>query len=195
VIADLPVCDHVGSFFYARSGSWPAEGWAANRHSMLKENLMKGDERMVGKLDELLSDELTAIMQYVVHAEMSANWGYDRLHEAVEKRAMQEMHHAKDLIERIIFLEGTPSVNRLNQIHIGGDVPTQFQADLDTEMRTAHMYNEAIHLADEVGDGATRSLLESILKEEDHHIDWLEEQLDQLKQFGVPLYLSTQNRS
>ena len=155
---------------------------------------MKGDERVVKKLDELLSDELTAIMQYVVHAEMCANWGYQRLHQAVENRARQEMHHAEKLITRIIFLEGTPTVSRLNQIHIGADVPTQLHADHDAELHTVVLYNEAIHLTDEANDAATRDILESIVKEEDAHIDWLEEQLDQIAQLGVPLYLSTQTR-
>ena len=156
---------------------------------------MKGNERVVQKLDELLSDELTAIMQYVVHAEMCANWGYDRLHQAVEKRARQEMHHAEELIARIIFLEGTPTVSRLNQVHVGADVPQQLQSDLEAEVQTNRMYNEAIHLADEAKDAATRGLLESILNEEDGHVDWLEEQLDQITQLGVPLYLTTQTRA
>ena len=156
---------------------------------------MKGDERLVKKLDELLCDELTAIMQYVVHAEMCANWGYERLHQAVEKRARQEMHHAEDLISRIIFLEGTPTVSRLNEIHIGEDVPKQLQADQAAELHTVGVYNEAIHLSDEASDAATRELLESIVKEEDAHVDWLEEQLDQIAQLGVPLYLSTQTRA
>jgi bacterioferritin len=156
---------------------------------------MKGDERVVKKLDELLSDELTAINQYMVHSEMCANWGYERLHQAVEKRARQEMHHAEKLIARIIFLEGTPTVSRLNQIHIGADVPKQLQSDKEAELHTNSMYNEAIHLADEANDAATRDLLESIVKEEDAHVDWLEEQLDQIAQLGVPLYLSTQTRA
>src|SRR5512140_2556933 len=100
---------------------------------------MKGDERVVKKLDELLSDELTAINQYMVHSEMCANWGYVRLHQAVEKRARQEMHHAEELIARMLFLDGTPTVSRLNQVHIGVDVPKQLQADLDAEMQTNRM--------------------------------------------------------
>jgi bacterioferritin len=156
---------------------------------------MKGDQRVVKKLDELLSDELTAIMQYVVHAEMCANWGYQRLHQAVENRARQEMHHAEKLISRIIFLEGTPTVSRLNQIHIGPDVPQQLHADHDAEVHTVGLYNEAIHLADESNDAATRDILESIVMEEDAHVDWLEEQLDQIAQLSVPLYLSTQTRA
>ncbi len=155
---------------------------------------MKGDERVVKKLDELLCDELTAINQYMVHSEMCANWGYDRLHHAVETRAKQEMHHAEELIARIIFLDGTPTVSRLNPIHIGADVPKQLQADKEAELRTNGMYNEAICLADEAKDAATRELLEAIVKEEDGHVDWLEEQLDQVAQLGAPLYLSTQTR-
>ena len=156
---------------------------------------MKGDERVVKKLDELLCDELTAIMQYVVHAEMCANWGYQRLHQAVESRARQEMHHAEKLIARIIFLEGTPTVSRLNPVHIGADVPQQLQADLKAEAHTCGMYNEAIHLTDQANDAATRDILESILKEEDAHVDWLEEQLEQMAQLAPPLYLSTQTRT
>src|ERR1035441_8456685 len=141
---------------------------------------MKGDERVVKKLDALLSDELTAIMQYIVHSEMCANWGYQRLHQAVENRARQEMHHAEKLIARIIFLEGTPTVSRLNQVHIGADVPQQLQSDLEAELHTTGVYNEAIHLTDEANDAVTREILESIVKEEDGHVDWLEEQLDQI---------------
>jgi bacterioferritin len=155
---------------------------------------MKGDERVVKKLDELLCDELTAINQYVVHAEMCANWGYDRLHQAVEKRARQEMHHAEELITRILFLDGAPTVSRLNQVHIGEDVPKQLQADLAAEMQTIRMYNDAIRLVGEANDAATRELLESIVKDEDSHVDWIEEQLDQIAQQGIQLYLSTQTR-
>jgi len=151
---------------------------------------MKGDERVVNKLDEL-----TAINQYMVHSEMCANWGYERLHKTVEKRARQEMHHAEELIARIIFLGGTPTVSRLNQIHIGTDVPKQLQSDLEAELHTNRLYNEAIHLSDDALDAVTRDLLESIVKEEDSHVDWLEEQLDQIVQLGVPLYLSTQTHA
>jgi bacterioferritin len=156
---------------------------------------MKGNEGLIKKLDDLLADELTAINQYMVHSEMCANWGYDRLHEATEKRAVQEMHHAEKLIARIIFLEGSPTVSKLNPIHIGSDVPKQLQADHESELRAVHLYNEVIHLADEAGDAATRTLLESILKEEDDHVDWLEEQLDQIAQLGTPLYLAEQTRA
>jgi bacterioferritin len=155
---------------------------------------MKGDERVVKKLDELLCDELTAINQYMVHSEMCANWGYDRLHQVVEKRARQEMHHAEQLITRILFLDGTPTVSRLNQVHIGKDVPKQLQSDLDAEMQTNRMYNDAIRLVGEADDAATRELLESIIKDEDSHVDWIEEQLEQIAQLGLQQYLSTQTR-
>src|ERR1035437_5816134 len=105
---------------------------------------MKGNERVVKKLDELLSDELTAINQYMVHSEMCANWGYERLHQAVEKRARQEMHHAEKLIARIIFLDGTPTVSRLNQIHIGADVPKQLQSDKEAELHRSEEHTSEL---------------------------------------------------
>ena len=153
---------------------------------------MKGDDKLIQKLDQLLAEELTAIMQYVVHAEMCKNWGYDRLHEAIEKRAIQEMRHAEELIERILFLEGMPTVSRLNDIHIGADVAKQLQADLDSEKVAVQNYNEGIRLANDVSDAATRQMLESIVKDEDGHVDWIEEQLDQISQMGLALYLSIQ---
>ncbi|MFZ5828919.1 MAG: bacterioferritin [Planctomycetota bacterium] len=153
---------------------------------------MKGSPELIAKLDELLAEELTAINQYMVHSEMCANWGYDRLHDRIEKRAFQEMKHAEKLIQRILFLEAQPTVSKLNPIHVGSDVPKQFRSDLDSEMNAVRMYNEAILLADQVKDGATRQILESILNDEDDHVDWLEEQLDQIEQMGPQLYLSTQ---
>lgn len=153
---------------------------------------MKSSPKLIATLNELLADELTAISQYMVHSEMCDNWGYERLHKKIEERAIQEMKHAEKLIGRIIFLEGTPRVERLNKMSIGPDVPRQFANDLKAEQSAWKMYNEAIHLADKVGDAPTRNLLEEITRDEDTHIDWLEEQHDQLKQMGVELYLSTQ---
>jgi bacterioferritin len=155
---------------------------------------MKGNEKLIAKLDDLLADELTAINQYMVHSEMCANWGYDLLHKTVEKRAIQEMKHAEKLIGRILFLEGRPTVSKLNSLHIGQDVPKQIESDLNAEAGAVISYNEAIHLANEVGDAATKALLESILQDEDAHVDWLEEQLDQIAQMGTGIYLSTQTR-
>lgn len=155
---------------------------------------MKGNEELIQKLDALLADELTGVSQYIVHSEMCANWGYDRLHESIEKRAIDEMKHAEKLIARIIFLEGKPTVSKLNAVHIGDDVPKQLQSDLGAETQAVQDYNAAIHLADKVGDAVTRELLEGIIRDEDAHIDWLEEQLDQIAQMGAAVYLSTQTR-
>ena len=153
---------------------------------------MKGDEKIIGRLNELLADELTAINQYMVQSEMCANWGYERLHKAVEKRAIDEMKHAEKLIGRIIFLEGLPTVSKLNEINIGDDVETQHTNDRASETGAIRAYNEAIRLAVEAGDNGTRELLDSILKDEEAHIDWLEAQLDQIKQMGIQNYLVEQ---
>lgn len=153
---------------------------------------MKGHEKILETLNELLKEELTAIVQYVVHAEMCADWGYGRLHEAVEKRSRQEMKHAESLIERIIFLEGTPTVSRLNEVHIGADVQKQLQSDLEAEMQALASYNKAVQLAVQLNDSVTRHLLESIAKDEDGHINWIEEQLAQIEQMGLPMYLAIQ---
>jgi bacterioferritin len=153
---------------------------------------LKGDPRIIDRLNDLLADELTGINQYMVHSEMCANWGYERLHKAAEERAIKEMRHAEKLIGRIIFLEGTPNVSRLNQLKIGADVETQHRNDRATEEAAIKAYNEAIRLATDVGDNGTRELLESFLKDEEEHIDWLETQLDQIKQMGIQTYLVEQ---
>jgi bacterioferritin len=153
---------------------------------------MKGNDKLIAKLNDLLADELTAVNQYIVHSEMCANWGYGGLHEKVERRAIQEMKHAEKLIARILFLEGSPTVSKLNPINIGPDVPKQFDADLSAETSAVKNYNAAIHLADEVNDAATRAMLEEILNDEDAHVDWLEEQRDQISQMGGGIYLSLQ---
>ncbi len=153
---------------------------------------MKGNDKLIDKLNFLLADELTAINQYMVHSEMCANWGYEKLHEGFEKRAIDEMKHAEKLIGRILFLEGTPIVSSLNNIHIGADVAKQLANDREAEAGAIKAYNEAIKLAVEVGDNATREVLESILKDEDAHIDKLEELLDQVGQMGIQFFLTTQ---
>lgn len=153
---------------------------------------MKGNETLVQKLNDLLADELTAINQYMVHSEMCANWGYERLHKAVEKRAIEEMKHAEKLIERLLFLEGIPVVSNLKSIHIGAEVEKQFQNDLKAEVDAVKAYNGGIRMAVEVGDNGSRELLESILEDEEEHLDWLEAQLDQIKQMGIQNYLAAQ---
>jgi bacterioferritin len=150
---------------------------------------MKGNDKVIATLNMLLADELTAINQYMVHSEMCANWGYGELHEAIEKRAITEMKHAEMHIGRIIFLEGRPVVSNLNPLHIGADVLEQLQSDLGAEQGAVKGYNEGVKLAVEAGDNGTRAMLESILKDEEEHLDWLETQLDQIGQIGIQLYL------
>lgn len=153
---------------------------------------MKGNDRILARLNDLLADELTAINQYIVQSEMCANWGYARLHEAAEKRAIDEMKHAEKLIGRLIFLEGRPQVGVLNKIHIGDTVDVQHKNDLESELGAIKAYNDGIKLAVELGDNGTRELFESILKDEEDHLDWLEAQLDQITQIGLPVYLAEQ---
>lgn len=153
---------------------------------------MKGNAKIIERLNALLADELTAINQYMVQSEMCANWGYERLHKAIEKRAIAEMKHAEKLIGRIIFLEGSPTVNKLNKIEIGADVETQHKNDWKAEEGAVKAYNDAIRLATETGDNGSRELLEAILKDEEEHIDWIEAQIDQIKQMGIQNYLVEQ---
>jgi bacterioferritin len=153
---------------------------------------MKGSNKVIATLNELLSDELTAISQYMVHSEMCDNWGYERLHKKIEKRAIDEMKHAEKLIGRIIFLEGRPIVHKLKSMHIGPEVPGQLKNDWRAEEGAIKAYNAGIRLCVELGDNGTRELLESILKDEEAHIDWLEAQLDQIAQMGVETYLVEQ---
>jgi len=153
---------------------------------------MRGNKKLIDKLNLLLADELTAINQYMVHSEMCANWGYEKLHKHFEKRAIDEMKHAEALIGRILFLEGTPVVSKLGKIEIGADVPKQLTNDHSAEMGAIKAYNEGIKLAGDVNDFATRELLEKILLDEDRHIDEIEELQDQIKQMTLQMFLTTQ---
>ncbi len=153
---------------------------------------MKGNTKVIAMLNARLSEELAAVNQYMVHAEMCDNWGYTRLAEAVEKRAIDEMKHAEKLIARLLFLEGMPVVNQLAGISIGEDVEAQLKKDLNAELDAIKSYNESIKLAIEAADNGTRDLLDTILKDEETHLDWLEAQLDQIKQMGLPHYLEHQ---
>jgi bacterioferritin len=153
---------------------------------------MKGNEKLLEVLNELLADELTAISQYMVHAEMCDKWGYEKLHKAIEKHAMDEMHHAEWLIERILFLEGSPIVSKLNQIKIGNSVPEMIQNDKEAELEAVKAYNKAIGLAGDVGDESTADLLVKILMMEEDHVDWAEKQQTQNKHMGLDGYLSVQ---
>jgi bacterioferritin len=153
---------------------------------------MKGNEKIIEHLNARLAEELTAINQYMVHAEMCDNWKYDKLHKAIQKRAVDEMKHAEKLISRILFLEGRPIVSNMNKLFIGAEVPKMHENDRGAEEGAIKGYNESVRLAVEVGDNGTRELFESILKEEEGHIDWIEAQLDQIKQLGSQNYLVEQ---
>lgn len=153
---------------------------------------MKGNEKLLQTLNSLLADELTAINQYIVHSEMCANWGYEKLHHAFEKRAIGEMKHAEKLIGRILFLEGIPIVSNLRKINIGADVEKQINNDHAAEAEAIKAYNDAIKLAAEVGDNVTKELLDHILHDEDAHIDEIEAMRDQIAQMGLPIFLSIQ---
>ena len=153
---------------------------------------MKGHEKILATLNDLLADELTAINQYMVHSEMCEDWGYGRLHKLVEKRAIDEMKHAEKLIGRILFLEGIPVVSELKKIHIGPDVEKQYKNDWEAEIGAIKAYNNAIKQASELGDNGTRDFLQSILNDEEEHLDWLETQMEQINQIGIQNYLVEQ---
>ena len=147
---------------------------------------------IIDRLNFLLADELTAVSQYMVHSEMCANWGYGKIADLVEKRAIDEMKHAEKLIGRILFLEGKPVVSNLNPMHIGAEIPEQIDNDCGAEDGAIHAYNDAIRLCTQEGDSGTRELLEDILEDEEEHIDWLENQQIQIAQMGLPIYLLAQ---
>jgi len=153
---------------------------------------MKGNEKLLGALNQLLADELTAISQYMVHAELCDSWGYEKLHKAVEGQAKDEMHHAEWLIERIVYLDGAPIVNRLNPMAIGQTVQDMIGHDQDAELAAVRAYNGGIRLAHEVDDQATADLLTKILKMEEGHVDWAEKQRAQIEQMGLENYLANQ---
>ena len=153
---------------------------------------MKGNKKLISCLNSLLADELTAINQYMVHSEMCDDWGYAKLHKHFEKRAIDEMKHSEILIGRILFLEGLPTVSTLNKIMIGDTVTKQLANDHDAEDGTIKAYNEAIILAGEVKDYATRDVLQKILNDEDSHMDGIEELQSQIGQMSLQVFLTTQ---
>jgi bacterioferritin len=153
---------------------------------------MKGDPKVIEVLNSLLADELTAISQYMVHSGVCENWGYGKLHKTIEKRAIDEMKHADKLIGRIIFLEGIPIVSDLRKMFIGNEVPKMFASDHNLEAGAIKSYNAAIKVCGDAKDFATREILESILNDEDAHIDGIEEVQDQIQQMGLQVFLSTQ---
>jgi bacterioferritin len=153
---------------------------------------MKGDQKVIETLNSLLARELTVVNQYMVHSEMCDNWGYIKLHDAIQKRAVVEMKHAEQLIGRIIFLEGIPVVSELQKLHIGADVPRMFASDHEAELEAVKQYNAGILVCGDAKDFATREILEHILDDEDGHVDSIEEVQDQISQMGIQLFLATQ---
>jgi bacterioferritin len=153
---------------------------------------MRGDPKVIELLNEVLTAELTAINQYFIHAKMCDNWGYERLAAYVKAESIDEMKHADSLIERILFLEGVPNMQRLFPVTVGETVKEQFELDLALEAKAIERLRNGISMCNEVRDHASRELLEHILVAEEEHTDWLETQLELMRQIGDAEYLSTQ---
>ncbi len=153
--------------------------------------LMKGNQKVLERLNQALREELTAINQYFLHAEMCENWGYDKLSKYIKKQSIGEMKHAEALIERILFLDGTPSMEPLS-LTIGSNVKDMIESDLKLEIEAVGMYNEAVRIAYENQDNGSRDLFVDLLKDEEEHVDWLEAQSHQINELGYERYLSTQ---
>jgi bacterioferritin len=155
---------------------------------------MKTNKKLLDALNDLLADELTAISTYMVQAELCEEWGYGKLHKALKHQAKDEMHHAEWLVERILFLEGTPVMSKVNRMKIGGNVPDMLEAGEDDELRAVKAYNKVIALAREYGDEGTAHRLGKILRMEEDHMDWAERQRLQIEQLGVQNYLARQTK-
>lgn len=153
---------------------------------------MRGDDQVIKVLNEILVGELTAINQYFLHARIAKNWGYERLAKVVYEESIDEMKHAQDLIDRVLFLEGLPNLQKLNPLNIGETVPEQLKADLELEKQAIPRVKDAIALCYEKGDHGSRELLEHILTDEERHVDWLEAQLQMIDDVGVQNYLAQQ---
>ncbi len=155
---------------------------------------MQGNPKVIAALNEALREELTAINQYFLHAEMCENWKYSKLADYIKKQSIDEMKHAEVLIERILFLDGTPNMTELMKLTVGQNVREQLESDLKLEMDAVAMYNRAVETSREASDNASRELFERLLKDEEDHVDWLEAQLHQIKEIGYERYLSQQIR-
>ena len=153
---------------------------------------MKGDAKVIAVLNQVLKAELTAINQYFLHAEMCENWGYERLAKLIRKESIEEMVHAEKLIERILYLDGTPNMSDYFKINVGATVEQQFKNDVELEYGAVQRLNDGIQLCIEKNDGGSRELAEKILSDEEHHIDWLEAQLHAIGEMGYQNYLAQQ---
>ena len=153
---------------------------------------MKGNPKVIAKLNEALKEELMAINQYFLHAEMCENWHYHKLASYIKKQSIDEMRHAEALMERLLFLDGVPNMTEPMQLTIGANVQAQLNSDLKLELDAVVMYNDAVKLAREEGDDASRDLFAMLLKSEEEHVDWLEAQIHQIKEIGYERYLGQQ---
>ncbi len=152
---------------------------------------MRGNEKVIAHLNEALREELSAINQYFLHAEMCHSWGYHKIGAFIKKQSIDEMRHAEKLIERILFLDAVPKMDYL-PLNIGQSVKAQLEADLKLETNAVAMYNKAVQVARENGDDASADLFRFLLKDEEMHVDWIEAQMHQIKEIGYEMYLSTQ---
>ena len=153
---------------------------------------MKGNPKVIAALQEALSEELTAINQYFLHAEMCENWHYSKLGDFIKKQSIDEMKHAEQLIERILFLDATPSLTEPMRLSIGKNVKAQLESDLELETGAVAMYNRAVETAQRHADNTSRELFEHLLRDEEKHVDWLEAQLHQIAEMGYERYLTQQ---
>jgi bacterioferritin len=152
---------------------------------------MRGSPKVLEELNKALREELTAINQYFLHAEMCENWGYDKLSEYIKRQSIGEMKHAESLMERILFLDGTPSMKPL-ELTVGKNVREMLQSDLDLEISAVKEYNQAIQVAVAEKDNGSRDLFVQLLKDEEDHVDWLEAQIHMIKELGYERYLTMQ---
>ena len=152
---------------------------------------MRGNEKVIAHLNEALREELSAINQYFLHAEMCHSWGYHRIGDYIKKQSIDEMKHAEKLIERLLFLDAVPKMDYL-PLNIGQSVQAQLDADLKLELNAVAMYNKAIQASREAADDASADLFKVLLKDEEMHVDWIEAQLHQIKEMGYERYLTTQ---
>ena len=152
---------------------------------------MRGNDQVIAQLNQALKEELTAINQYFLHAEMCHNWGYHKLGDYIRKQSIDEMKHAEELIERLLFLDATPKMEYM-ELSVGANVKAQLEADLKLEYNAVEMYNKSIQVAREMGDDQSRELFSKLLKDEEEHVDWLEAQMHQINEMGYERYLSNQ---
>jgi bacterioferritin len=153
---------------------------------------VKGHEQIISVLNEVLTAEFTAINQYIIHARMCQNWGYERLWKRVRQEAIDEMKHADQMIERILYLEGVPNMQRLGKVNVGETVPEQLRLDLELEKAAIKTLNGGIELCRSLGDNGSRELLEDVLEDEERHANWIEAQLNLIQQLGEAHYLAQQ---